>query len=81
MEPALRQTFAAPLVRRNLVVAAVIGTVLNLINQGDALVAGAALDWFKICLTYCVPFLVASYGTYGALRAVAARREDGPPSF
>ena len=52
----------------SLTVAAVVGTVLNLINQGDALLTGAEIDWLKIVLTYCVPFLVASYGAYSALR-------------
>lgn len=78
MEPALRQTFAAPLVRRNLVVAAVIGTVLNLINQGDILVAGGELGWLKLVLTYCVPFCVASYGSYNSLRTMMRRSEDSP---
>jgi hypothetical protein len=47
---------------RSLVVAGVVGTLLNLINQGDALLAGAALDWTKIALTYVVPYCVATYG-------------------
>jgi hypothetical protein len=69
MSSALRDTFAPALLRRYVIVAAVVGTILNLINQGDALASGATLDWFKICLTYCVPFLVASYGSYSAIRA------------
>ncbi|MBM3942738.1 MAG: phosphoenolpyruvate protein kinase [SAR202 cluster bacterium] len=42
----------------------VVGTALTLLNQGDTLLSGhwnQALYW-KIPLTYCVPFLVASYG-------------------
>ena len=53
-----------PMVRRSMVAAVVVGTVLTLLNQGDALVAGDlpnALFW-KIPLTYCVPFIVATYG-------------------
>jgi hypothetical protein len=46
--------------RRSLVVAVVIGSILNLINQGDALMAGANL--FKLFLTYIVPYCVATYG-------------------
>jgi hypothetical protein len=48
--------------RRSFAVAALVGTLLNLINQGDALVAGAPLDWLKIVLTYLVPYCVATYG-------------------
>ncbi|MDI4663704.1 nitrate/nitrite transporter NrtS [Xanthobacter autotrophicus] len=48
--------------RRSFGVAAVVGTVLNLINQGDAMVGGRALDWTKIALTFIVPYCVATYG-------------------
>ena len=53
-----------PMLRRSLVVTVVVGTVLTLLNQGDILFAGnwpGALYW-KVPLTYCVPFCVASYG-------------------
>jgi len=77
MTSPIRQTFARDLVRRNLVVAVVVGTILNLINQGDALAADAGLDFTKIALTYCVPFCVASYGTYNSLRLLARSRGGG----
>ena len=48
--------------KRSLVVAAVVGVVLNLINQGDALFAGRPLDWTKLLLTFLVPYCVATYG-------------------
>lgn len=48
--------------RRSLVVAVLVGTVLNLINQGDAIVGALPLNWFKVSLTYVVPYLVATYG-------------------
>lgn len=47
---------------RSVVVAAVVGTVLNLINQGDALFAGGSVNWLKIALTYAVPYCVSTYG-------------------
>ncbi len=59
------------IVRRSLIVAAIVGTVLNVINQGDAL--GGALNWWKLALTYCVPYLVSTYGAVTA-RIEAARR-------
>lgn len=46
----------------SLLVAAVIGTVLNLINQGDALFGGGSVNWLKISLTYLVPYCVSTYG-------------------
>jgi hypothetical protein len=48
--------------RRSLWVAVVVGTILNLINQGDRLLAGAPVDLAKLVLTYLVPYFVATYG-------------------
>ena len=53
-----------PMLRRSAVTALVVGTVLVAINQGTVLAAGnfsAELAW-KIPLTYCVPFCVATWG-------------------
>ena len=48
--------------RRSLYVALVIGMVLNLINQGDALLGAAPFNWLKAILTYAVPYAVCTYG-------------------
>lgn len=66
---ALGRTFSRRSVLRSLTVSLIIGTALNAINQGDALISGAPLVVWKLVLTYCVPFAVASYGSYAALRA------------
>jgi hypothetical protein len=53
-----------PLLLRSLGIAAIVGTVLLVINQGDVLLRGqwaAALAW-KVPLTYLVPFVVATWG-------------------
>jgi hypothetical protein len=53
-----------PLLRRSTLIALVVGSVLVVINQGDALVAGrwdTTLVW-KVPLTYLVPFVVATWG-------------------
>ena len=53
-----------PVLKRSAIASLVVGTVLTLLNQGDLLLSGQwsnALYW-KIPLTYCVPFLVATYG-------------------
>ena len=53
-----------PLLKRSLGIAAIVGTVLLAINQGDVLLSSrwpAALVW-KVPLTYLVPFLVATWG-------------------
>jgi len=63
--------------RRSFYVALIVGTVLNLINQGDALVGGGSIDWLKIALTYCVPYAVC---TYGAVTAQLVQRKSGAPA-
>lgn len=42
--------------RRSLYVALIVGTILNLINQGDAFIGMAPVNWLKVMLTYCVPY-------------------------
>ena len=42
-------------------VALVVGTLLNLINQGGRLLDGLPLSWFHVLLNYLVPYCVASY--------------------
>lgn len=61
-----------PVAKNSLVVALIVGTVLNVINQGDVLWSGSQLDWLKVLLTYCVPYCVATYGAYNALRILGA---------
>jgi len=52
--------------QRSIVLAAirlalVVGTILNLINQGGRLVDGVPLSWFHVALNYLVPYCVSSY--------------------
>ncbi|MFQ5783878.1 MAG: nitrate/nitrite transporter NrtS [Alphaproteobacteria bacterium] len=65
--------------RQSLIAAVVVGTVLNLINQGDIMVAGGDLDYIKIVLTYAVPYFVASYGAVTARLYHIRRQGDGAP--
>ena len=68
----LRWTFSWPVIRNSLIVGAIVGTVLNMINQGDHITGDGAINWFKLGLTYCVPFCV---GHLRRLRRGAAIRE------
>src|SRR5712691_10351394 len=62
--------------RRSLYVALVVGTVLNLINQGDALLGVASFNWLKAVLTYAVPYAVC---TYGAVAHQLSRHSPAEP--
>ena len=48
--------------RRSFYVALIVGTVLNAINQGDAVLGNGSVDWVKLSLTFAVPYCVATYG-------------------
>lgn len=54
-------------------VAIVVGTILNLINQGGRLIEGQPLSWFHVGLNYLVPYCVSSYS---AARNEMRRREE-----
>jgi hypothetical protein len=58
--------------RRSFATAVIVGTILNVINQGDAVLWWGAVVWWKIVLTYCVPFCVATFGGYSAHRVAEA---------
>jgi len=59
--------------RRSLYVALVVGVILTLINQYDAIpgFGDKPFDTLKALLSFCVPYCVATYG------AVTARRATG----
>ena len=75
----LRSVLRGPHLKRALWTSIVVGSILNAINQPAALSGRASIDWPKLLLTFCVPFLVATYGAYSALRELPdvpeARRE------
>jgi hypothetical protein len=63
--------------KRSLLVALLVGTILNLINQGDALFGAASLNLTKILLTYAVPYCVATYGAVSyQLNVVPGARDE-----
>jgi len=47
---------------RALQVAVVVGTILNLINQGEAVLSTGEVHYGKALLTYLVPFVVSTHG-------------------
>jgi hypothetical protein len=47
--------------RRAAKLAVVVGTLLVLINQWEAVTDVESMDWMKVLLTYCVPYLVSTY--------------------
>ncbi len=66
----VRTALRSDVVARSLKVSLAIGTILVAINQGDVLLAGRWLAefWWKIPLTYLVPYCVATYAAVQAIR-------------
>jgi len=62
-----RCAFSDGIPRRSLYVAIIVGTILNLINQGDALFGPLSFNWTKMMLTYFVPYAVSTYGAVSYL--------------
>lgn len=46
---------------RSAAIATIVGTVLNLINQGETILSGGEVIWTHVVLNYCVPFGVSAY--------------------
>ena len=63
---AAQRTFAWPAVKRSLAMALLVGTIVNGINQGPEILEGQWPVIWKLVLTYMIPFLVVSYGSYAA---------------
>lgn len=61
--------------RRSFVVALIVGTILNLINQGDALFNSGQVNFAKILLTFAVPYCVATYGAVSYRLSMSRGRE------
>jgi hypothetical protein len=57
------------IMRGALQVSAVVGVLLNVINQGQAVMDGLPIAWGHVAMNFAVPFLVSSYS--------AARNERG----
>jgi len=71
----METAFQRETIARSLKVALIVGTALNIINQGDALMNDEHVNIFKCLLTYTVPYCVATYGAVAALRSKQVRSE------
>jgi hypothetical protein len=70
MSPFLRLASSPRIVRNSIRIALVVGTIINLINQGPRVWSGGEFSWIHGLLNYCVPYCVA---TYSAVRNQLSR--------
>ncbi|MCP4122937.1 MAG: hypothetical protein GY751_14395 [Bacteroidetes bacterium] len=63
------------MITASLKVALVVGILLNLINQWEAIISLNlnSINWLKLFMTFCVPYLVSTYAS-----VVTYLREDDP---
>jgi len=66
---AFQIAFRKDILVRGLKVGVIVGTILTLINYGDVLLAGTMTTtmWWKIAMTYCVPYCVSTYASVGTI--------------
>lgn len=57
----LRAALRRSIVRTSVKVALVVGTILNLLNLWQLILAGMPLPWIHVAANYLVPYCVASY--------------------
>jgi hypothetical protein len=78
-DPTLALWFQRATVQRAITVAMIVGSILTLINQYDAIASGSfgAKFFFKMGLTFLVPYSVSSYSSVMALRAAQRSRSAG----
>lgn len=49
--------------------ALVVGTILTAINHGDEIMSGGSPQIWKVVLTYCIPYIVTTWGAVTGKRA------------
>ena len=71
-----RLLFGDGTLRKALLTALVVGTILTIINHGDVLLAEGMPPLWKVLLTYCVPYCVTTWGAFTGKRAQIRRRHS-----
>ena len=68
--------FSRSIIKRASLTALVVGTILIVINHGDALIRGQvdANRLFKITLTVCVPYIVSTVSSASAVLSMKKRQ-------
>ncbi|MFN0041511.1 MAG: nitrate/nitrite transporter NrtS [Burkholderiales bacterium] len=53
--------FSQPILSNSIKIALVVGTILNVINQGESIVQEGDVRWGSFLLNYMIPFCVSCY--------------------
>ena len=70
MGAVLRQVLQRAALRRTVRIAAIVGTLASVVNQGSVIAGGGATvsTWIRVAANYVLPFCVSSIGYVAALR-------------
>lgn len=61
MRTLFQVAYSGSIVKHSMRIALVVGSILNLVNQGSAILEGTDISWLHVVLNYVVPYCVASY--------------------
>lgn len=64
MRTLFQVAYSGPIVKNSMRIALMVGSILNLVNlvnQGSAILEGTDISWLHGVLNYVVPYCVASY--------------------
>ena len=66
----LTLAFRESVIKRAIKIALIVGCILALINHGDRIIFQdmQSVDWFKILLTFCVPYCVSTISSVLAIK-------------
>ncbi|MDC3108305.1 nitrate/nitrite transporter NrtS [Paracoccaceae bacterium] len=66
----LTLAFRESVIKRAIKIALIVGCILALINHGDRIIFRdmQSVDWFKILLTFCVPYCVSTISSVLAIK-------------
>lgn len=78
---ALALVSSGPILRRSLIVALIVGTLLSVINQLSVITSGEATGatWVRIAANYAIPFVVSSIGALSGMKAAASTEPPTNP--
>jgi hypothetical protein len=79
MKEWIQLCFSKAIVKRALMTAVIVGTVLLAINHGDAILRGQMNTdrWLKAALTVLVPYLVSTISSVSTLMSLQKEHEVG----
>jgi hypothetical protein len=61
MRTLLKTACSGKIVKNSLRIASVVGSIMNLVNQGSAILEGIGISWIHMALNHVVPYCVSSY--------------------